>query len=233
MSIKHYKHIFFDLDRTLWDFNSNSEITLSQLFRDYQLQSIFGSFLFFKSRFEYHNGKLWNAYYQNRIKKQDLMYRRFYLTLKESGVDDIELAKEIAQDFIEISPMQTKTFPNAAETLQYLKDKGYLLHIITNGFNEVQYKKLTNCNLISYFTEIITSEDAEANKPSPLIFEYALRNTGATTSNSIMVGDDLKTDIAGARKSQIDQIYFNSNQNKHEDHPTFEVSNLIEITKIL
>jgi putative hydrolase of the HAD superfamily len=228
-----YKHIFFDLDRTLWDFNSNSEASLNQLFRDYQLQKVFGSFIFFKSRFEYHNGKLWNAYYQNRIKKEDLMYRRFYLTLKESGVDDLELAKEIAHDFIEISPLQTKIFPNTHETLQYLKEKGYYLHIITNGFNEVQIKKLSNCNLISYFTEIITSEDAGANKPSPLIFDYAIKNTGAETSNSIMVGDDLKTDIAGARKAKIDQIFFNYNKNKHEDHPTYEVNNLIEITKIL
>ncbi|WP_321515276.1 YjjG family noncanonical pyrimidine nucleotidase [Marinifilum fragile] len=228
-----YKHIFFDLDRTLWDFNANSEITLNQLYRDYQLQNIFGSFLFFKSRFEYHNGKLWNAYYQNRIKKEDLMYRRFYLCLKESGADDLDLAKEIAQDFIEISPLQTKTFPKAHETLQQLKEKGYQLHIITNGFNEVQYKKLANCELISYFTEIITSEDAGANKPSPLIFEYALQNTGATTSNSIMVGDDLKTDIAGAKNSNIDQIYFNSNKTKHDNKVTYEVNQLIEITKIL
>ncbi|NOU61878.1 YjjG family noncanonical pyrimidine nucleotidase [Marinifilum caeruleilacunae] len=233
MNSSKYQHLFFDLDRTLWDFDSNSEITLNQLFRDYQLQSIFGSFLFFKSRFEYHNGKLWNAYYQNRIRKEDLMYRRFYLTLKEAGTDDLDLAKEIAQDFIEISPLQTKTFPNAHKTLQYLKDKGYNLHIITNGFNEVQYKKLSNCRLISYFTEIITSEDAEANKPSPLIFDYALKSAGATRSNSIMVGDDLKTDIAGARKSEIDQIYFNAHKNKHEDQPTYEINNLIEITKIL
>ena len=228
-----YKHIFFDLDRTLWDFNSNSENSLNQLFRDYQLQSIFGSFLFFKSRFEYHNGKLWNAYYQNRIKKEDLMYKRFYLALKESGTDDLDLAKEIALDFIEISPLQTKIIPNSHETLQYLKEKAYQLHIITNGFNEVQFKKLTNCKLISYFTEIITSENAGANKPSPLIFEYALKNTGATTSNSIMIGDDLKTDIAGARKSKIDQIYFNSHKTKHDNLATYEINDLIEITKIL
>jgi putative hydrolase of the HAD superfamily len=197
------------------------------------LQSIFGSFLFFKSRFEYHNGKLWNAYYQNRLKKEDLMYRRFYLTLKESGTDDLNLAKEIAQDFIEISPLQTKTFPKAHETLQSLKEKGYQLHIITNGFNEVQFKKLTNCELISYFTEIITSEDAGANKPSIKIFDFALSKAGASSIESIMVGDDLKTDIAGAKKAMIDQIYFNTQKIIHQEKPTFEVHNLIEIIDIL
>ena len=233
MTIKHYNHLFFDLDRTLWDFNSNSEMSLNQIFRDYQLQNIFGSFLFFKSRFEYHNGKLWNAYYQNRIKKEELVYRRFYLTLKESGNDDLDLAKEIAADFIEISPLQTNTFPNTHSTLQTLKDKGYQLHIITNGFNEVQYKKLRNSKLISFFTEIITSEDAGANKPSKQIFEYALNKTCAIPQESIMIGDDLKTDIAGARKAEIDQIYFNSTNNNHQEKPTYEISNLKELINIL
>ncbi|MPQ47604.1 noncanonical pyrimidine nucleotidase, YjjG family [Marinifilum sp. N1E240] len=231
--MKKYKHIFFDLDRTLWDFNSNSEITLNQLYRDYQLQLIFGTFLFFKSRFEYHNSKLWNAYYQNRIKKEDLVYRRFYLTLKEAGTDDIDLAKEIAQDFIEISPLQTKTFPYAHETLQYLKEKNYELHIITNGFNEVQGKKLKNSKLDSFFTQVITSEDAGANKPSPKIFEHALKIANATPENSLMIGDDLKTDIAGAKNSKINQIYFNNHKVKHDKKPTFEIFSLKELQDIL
>lgn len=228
-----YKHIFFDLDRTLWDFNKNSEVSLHQLFRDYQLQSTFGSFLFFKSRYEYHNGKLWNAYYQKRLKKEDLMYRRFYLTLKEAGKDDLDLAKEIANDFIEISPLQTVTFPNTHETLNYLKEKGYQLYIITNGFNEVQGKKLKNSKLDSYFTNIITSEDAGANKPTPQIFEYAFNKAGASANNSIMIGDDLSTDIAGAKKVKMDQIYFNPHRTNHKVETTFEISNLLEIKNIL
>ncbi|MDE5420542.1 YjjG family noncanonical pyrimidine nucleotidase [Labilibaculum sp. DW002] len=228
-----YKYIFFDLDRTLWDFNKNSEASLMQLFRDYQLQASFGSFLFFKSRYTYHNGKLWNAYYQKRISKEELMYRRFYLTLKESGIDDLVLAKEIAQDFIDISPLQTITFPNTHKTLDYLIEKGYILSIITNGFNEVQYRKLKNAKLDTYFTNIITSEDAEANKPHPKIFEYAFDVSGAKADNSIMVGDDLKTDIAGAKKVEMDQIYFNPNKSKHSENPSFEISDLLSITQIL
>ncbi|PKQ60392.1 noncanonical pyrimidine nucleotidase, YjjG family [Labilibaculum filiforme] len=233
MTNSKYKHIFFDLDRTLWDFNKNSEVSLHQLYRDYQLQTNFGSFLFFKSRYEYHNGKLWNAYYQDRIKKEDLMYRRFYLTLKEAGNDDLDLAKEIAQDFIDISPLQTATFPNTLLILEYLKNKAYQLHIITNGFNEVQGKKLKNSKLAPYFTEIITSEDAGANKPTTQIFEYAFAKTGATANNSIMIGDDLTTDIAGAKKVKMDQVFFNSNKIKHKDKPTFEINDLLEIKQIL
>lgn len=232
MNLK-YQHIFFDLDRTLWDFNKNSEVSLHQLFRDYQLQSTFGSFLFFKSRYEYHNGKLWNAYYQKRLKKEDLMYRRFYLTLKEAGKNDLDLAKEIANDFIEISPLQTVTFPHTHETLEYLKEKGYQLYIITNGFNEVQTKKLQNSKLDAYFTKVITSEDAGANKPTPQIFEYAFNQSGAVASNSLMIGDDLSTDIAGAKRMKMDQIYFNPKKINHKDEPTFEISDLLEIKNIL
>ena len=118
-----YEHIFFDLDRTLWNFDKNSEKTLKQLYRDFNLQNSFGNFLFFKNRYEYHNKRLWLAYYQNRIEKAELIYRRFHLTLKEAGQDDIEFAKEISNDFIELSPLQTEIFPNTHSCLEYLKSK--------------------------------------------------------------------------------------------------------------
>jgi len=227
-----YQHIFFDLDRTLWDFDKNSEKTLEQLFRDFSLQNTFGNFLFFKNRYEYHNKKLWVAYYQNRIEKDELSYRRFYLTLKEGGMDDIELSKEIAQDFIELSPLQTETFPHTHTCLEYLKEKDYQLHIITNGFNEVQGRKLQNSKLNNYFTEVITSENAGANKPHAQIFEYAFEATGANTNNSIMIGDDLNTDIRGARDIGMDHIYFNPKKGKHDEKVTFEIANLKELTSI-
>ena len=227
-----YQHIFFDLDRTLWDFDKNSEKTLEQLFRDFSLQNTFGNFLFFKNRYEYHNKKLWVAYYQNRIEKDELSYRRFYLTLKERGMDDIELSKEIAQDFIELSPLQTETFPHTHTCLEYLKEKDYQLHIITNGFNEVQGRKLQNSKLNNYFTKVITSENAGANKPHAQIFEYAFEATGANTNNSIMIGDDLNTDIRGARDIGMDHIYFNPKKGKHDEKVTFEIANLKELTSI-
>ena len=227
-----YQNIFFDLDRTLWDFDKNSEKTLKQLFRDYSLQKTFGNFLFFKSRYEYHNKKLWLAYYQNRIEKEELSYRRFYLTLKEAGLDDMGLAKEIAHDFIDLSPLQTEVFPNTHECLEYLKNKNYQLHIITNGFNEVQGRKLQNSKLEKYFNQIITSENAGANKPHAQIFEYALKQTGAQIEQSIMIGDDLSTDIKGARDMGMDHIYFNPKKAKHDEKLTFEIENLKELIDI-
>ncbi|MGZ2370870.1 YjjG family noncanonical pyrimidine nucleotidase [Ancylomarina sp. YFZ004] len=227
-----YQHIFFDLDRTLWDFDKNSEKTLKQLFRDFGLQNTFGNFLFFKNRYEYHNKKLWVAYYQNRIEKDELSYRRFYLTLKEAGLDDIALSKEIAQDFIELSPLQTEIFPNTHSCLEYLKGKDYRLHIITNGFNEVQGRKLQNSKLDSYFTEVITSENAGANKPHAQIFDFAFNLTGAQVNNSIMIGDDLNTDIKGARDMGMDHIYFNPKKANHKEEPTFEIENLKELIDI-
>jgi len=227
-----YQNIFFDLDRTLWDFDKNSEKTLKQLFRDYSLQKTFGNFLFFKSRYEYHNKKLWLAYYQNRIEKEELSYRRFYLTLKEAGLDDMGLAKEIAHDFIDLSPLQTEVFPNTHKCLEYLKNKNYQLHIITNGFNEVQGRKLQNSKLEKYFNQIITSENAGANKPHAQIFEYALKQTGAQIEQSIMIGDDLSTDIKGARDMGMDHIYFNPKKAKHDEKLTFEIENLKELIDI-
>lgn len=227
-----YEHIFFDLDRTLWNFDKNSEKTLNQLYRDFGLQNSFGNFLFFKNRYEYHNKKLWLAYYQNRIEKEELIYRRFHLTLREAGQDNIELAKEMSNDFIELSPLQTETFPNTHSCLEYLKSKKYQLHIITNGFNEVQGRKLQNSNLDSYFTEVITSEDAGANKPHAKIFEFALNLTGAHIKNSIMIGDDLNTDIKGARDMGMDHIYFNPKKASHKEEPTFEIENLKELMAI-
>lgn len=161
------------------------------------------------------------------------MYRRFYLTLKEAGKNDLDLAKEIAKDFIEITPLQTVTFPNAHQILEYLKTKKYQLYIITNGFNEVQAKKLQNSKLDAYFTEVITSEDAGANKPTPQIFEYAFNKSGAVANNSLLIGDDLSTDIAGAKRVKMDQIYFNPHRINHKDEPTFEISDLLEIKNIL
>lgn len=227
-----YQHIFFDLDRTLWDFDKNSEKTLEQLYRDFGLHSPFGNFLFFKDRYEYHNKKLWVAYYQNRIEKEELSYRRFYLTLKEAGINDIDLSKEIAQDFIDLSPLQTETFPHTHSCLEYLKTKEYQLHIITNGFNEVQGRKLQNSKLDTYFTEVITSEDAGANKPNPQIFEFALNLTGAEINESIMIGDDLNTDIKGAQDMGMDHIYFNPKKTGHKEKLTYEIENLNELIDI-
>ncbi len=233
MQNKKYQHLFFDLDRTLWDFNANSKIVLEQLYRDYQLQTYFGSFLFFYSRFEYHNNKLWQIYYRQGITKEKLVYQRFYITLKEAGYDDLDIAKTIAADYLTLSPLQTKLFPFVHETLQALKQRGLQLYIITNGFTQVQTKKLANCNLQQYFTQMITSEEVGVSKPDIAIFQYALNKANATSANSLMIGDDLKTDIGGARNAGIDQVYCNYQQQNHQENPTYEISNLQMLLNLL
>ena len=230
---KNYKHLFFDLDRTLWDFERNSEVVLNQLFRDFQLQQIFGSYVLFKARYKYHNQRLWMAYHQNRINKETLMVRRFYLSLKEAGCDDMDMAHEMGEDYLELSALQTHTFPNTHKTLAYLHNKGYKMHIITNGFNRVQSKKLANCKLDTYITNLITSEDAGHTKPHKAIFEYALKMAGAKSGESLMVGDDLKTDIQGACNAGIDQVYFNPLRHESQEGVISEISDLSELRQIL
>lgn len=232
MTPKVYKHIFFDLDRTIWDFDENAEETFHDIFEKYDLISIFSTYENFRRTYIRNNEKLWQLYREGKIEKNLLSYKRFLDTLNEFGVDDIELAKNIAQDYITISPTKKRLFPNAHETLSYLH-KNYKLYVITNGFNEVQFTKLKNSNLDKYFSEIITSEDAGAQKPNPQIFENALNRANAKKEESIMIGDDLEADILGAKNFGLDQIFFNPKTNSHQEDITHEIKDLKELQGIL
>ncbi len=228
-----YKHLLIDLDRTLWDFDSNSLITLEEIFDKYDLKILgvpdFKSFIDFYLPY---NHSLWYQYRLGEIKKDVLSVERFHGSLKRFGIDRIKLAKDIAQDYIKISPTKTKLFPNAKEVIEKLSQK-YTLHILTNGFSEVQFVKVKNSGLAPYFSTIITSEMAGYQKPNPEIFNYALKQTGAATENTLMIGDDLEADILGAKAFGMDQIYVNFNKKAHDKNPLHEVNNLIEILEIL
>ena len=227
-----YKHIYFDLDRTIWDFDQNARETFQDLYGKYKLDKIFKNFDDFYYTYVKHNEQLWKDYREGKIKKTLLSYKRFILTLEEFGVDDVELAKKIAHDYITISPTKKRLFPYAHETLEYLYKK-YKLYIITNGFNEVQFTKLKNSELDQYFTKIFTSEDAGAQKPNPKIFENAVKSSNARKKESIMIGDDLEADILGAKNFGLDQIYFNPDKRNHSEDITHEISSLKELQKIL
>jgi len=227
-----YKNIYFDLDRTLWDFDNNAMDTFQDLYIKHDLENIFQTFDSFHSTYTKHNEILWNDYREGRIEKSVLSYKRFWLTLNEFGVDDIELAKQVAKDYILISPTKTRLFPFAYEALDYLHKK-YNLYIITNGFNEVQFTKLKNSNLDKYFLKVFTSEDAGAQKPNPIIFEHALSNTDADKQESIMIGDDLKVDVLGAKNFGLDQVYFNPYKKAHQEEITHEITSLSELQGIL
>jgi len=233
MKQQRYKHLFFDLDHTLWDFERNAEETKKELFETLGLAGRgIPSYEAFRERYVGINTGLWALYRENGIEKDDLNFKRFYLTLCEFGVDDRELGSRMAAGFIEGISSKTYLFPYAKEILEYLYPR-YPMYIITNGFEEVQFSKLKNSGLDRYFTRVITSEEAGAKKPDPRIFLYALQKVNALPEESLMIGDDLEVDIAGAREVGIDQLFVNHGGIIHNDPVSWEVRHLSEIEKIL
>lgn len=231
--MKKYKHIYFDLDRTLWDFDSNSKDTFSEIYNKYDLQNHYEDFNQFFKIYTKHNDELWGLYREGKIVKNVLSKLRFEKTLAEVGVVNEEMAVSIGNDYISNSPSKKKLFPGAIELLDYLKDY-YQLYIITNGFKEVQYRKLENCGLSKYFSKVFISEEIGCKKPHPDIFKYAITSVNAKKSESIMIGDDFEVDVLGAKNYGIDQVFFNPFGEKHSQNGiTYEIANLSELKDIL
>jgi putative hydrolase of the HAD superfamily len=230
--VKVYKHIFFDLDRTLWDFDQNMVDALREIFFEFNLDCTFPDVNTFITSFTKNNDYLWEKYRLGELKKDILRFKRFDLTLKDYGVNELLLAKKIGEEYIRITPNKTALVPHTREVLDYLSKK-YKLHIITNGFNEVQFPKLEKCHIDKYFDKVITSETSGYHKPCPEAFGYSLSSANAKKEESIMIGDDLEIDIIGAKKFGIDQVYYNHHRKPHRAKPTYEIHSLIELTKIL
>lgn len=228
---KNYKFIFFDLDKTLWDFDKNSEETLKEIFKNHNLNNYFKNFNTFYSTYNTINEKLWGKYAKLEITKKELKTERFYMTLKAVGISDLKLSETINIEYINESPKKKSVFPNTYELLEYLTNK-YKLAIITNGFKEIQFEKLKNCELDKYFTKVICPEDSGFQKPNKKMFQYSLSSLNAKKEHSIMVGDDLNVDIIGASNFGIDTIYFNP-KSIITNKPSYEVNYLLEITKVL
>jgi putative hydrolase of the HAD superfamily len=229
-----YKFIFFDLDRTLWDFETNSIITFKDIFNKHNLHNVFPDFDAFINAYKAHNEILWAKYRLGEIKKNELRSKRFLLTLQDFGVNNQILAENIGTDYIEISPTKKELFPHSIEVLEYLHKK-YTLGIITNGFKEVQHKKLKNCKLDKYFKSVFCSEDVGHQKPRPEIFQFALSSLNAKKTESLMIGDDFNVDIIGAKNYGIDSVFFNPNKmliDLNKERIT-EISSLKELINIL
>lgn len=201
-------HIFFDLDRTLWDFERNSAETLGELFDELKLgyAGIPDAKTFIRLYIE-KNDACWALYRQNKMSKDRLRVERFVMALAEFRIQDDVLAHEMAEKYVERSPLKTSLFPHTLETLAYLADK-YTLHIITNGFEEVQHIKLKQSGLEPYFKTVTTSERAGCKKPDAQIFRHAMAVAGAYAFNSLMVGDDWDVDIAGALDAGMQAVHF-------------------------
>lgn len=190
--------VFLDLDRTLWDFEKNSKETLWELFYEYELPhyGIEDFELFFEAYLRI-NEECWEQYRQDKISKKFLRSQRFHLTFLEFELSNRSLARRIGEEYIDKSPMKRALVPDTVEVLEYLQTK-YKLHIITNGFEEVQYIKINNTGIRPFFDKIITSERAECRKPNPKIFQFATQLAKTKAENSVMIGDDFGIDAKGA-----------------------------------
>jgi len=229
-----YRHLFFDLDHTLWDFDANARVTLESLYEELQLKErgVYDFELFYRN-YLVHNEKLWERYRKGFIRQDELRVKRMWLALLDFKIADDELSKAMSTQFLEKLPTRTILFPHTKEILQYLKDKNYQLHLITNGFEKVQHSKLRYSGLDTFFEEVITSEGSNSLKPNKEIFDYALYKTGATVSNSIMLGDTLDADIQGAINAGMDQVFVNHvGITDMEIKPTYVVNSLKELEQI-
>lgn len=231
--MKNVKHVFFDLDRTLWDFETNSKEALLEICAAYHIdERINATVEDFIREYKRINEIFWNNYRIGAINKEQLRFARFEAALTHFNVNDAALAEKIGRDYINNSPRRTALVPGAIDLLEYLKPN-YDLHIITNGFAEVQQIKMENSRIDHYFDEIVISELVGHKKPRLEVFRYAENAAGSVAGDSIMIGDHFEADIMGAVMAGWKAIYYEP-ENEVELEETFlHVKNLHEIKSIL
>lgn len=225
MKFHNIKHIFFDLDHTLWDFDRNSGLAFTSIFKKNGVDVELEMFLQVYAPI---NINYWKLYRENKVSKADLRYGRLKEAFDELKINVTD--KEIDQlsiDYIDHLPHHNHLLEGTIEMLEYLYPK-YQLHIITNGFREVQHKKMENSGIMKYFRTITTSEDVGVKKPHPQIFEAALQNAAAKVEGSIMIGDNFEADILGARQFGMPAILYNYYKQEYsqEDHQVLEMKEL-------
>ncbi len=228
-----YKHLFFDLDHTLWDFDANAKITLTEIYSFFNLKELgVEPFEEFYKKYLHHNEILWNRYHKGYITGEELKWKRMWRTLLEFKIGDEKLARDLSRKFLELLPVKKQLFPHTIEILDYLVERKYQLHMITNGFEKVQWSKLENSGLGLYFGHVITSESSNSLKPRKEIFDFALQKTGATLANSIMLGDNLDADIQGAINAGMDTVFVNHINTTTSLLPTYTITHLKELENI-
>lgn len=231
MEAKQYKHLFFDLDRTLWDFEKNSSEAISELFEVYGLEEKLNvkasSFILVYKEL---NHQCWKEYREGLITKDQLRLKRYHESFKYYGLEDKELALRFNDDYIATCSVKPHLIPHTKEVLDYLAPN-YQLHIITNGFVEAQYTKLEKSGLSNYFDAVIVSDGFGYRKPDKRIFYHALEQASAHPQNSLMIGDDYGPDIEGARGVGIDQVYFSAEGERKE--ATHCIQSLLELKGFL
>lgn len=228
-----YQHILFDLDHTLWDFERNSQETLEELYHYYKFNR-YDKFSIdeFVNTFREVNTLLWELYDRDEIDRSFIRSRRFRMVLTQLGIPEKEIPEDISDVYLSICPTKGNVIQDAFIVLDYLKDR-YQLHVITNGFDDIQETKLNSSNLKKYFSRVFTSEAVGFKKPSKEMFEKAVEWIGTDKRSCVMVGDNLETDIKGAINANLDVIFFNPGKISHDLPVTFEIDRLADLKSIL
>lgn len=227
------RQLFFDLDRTLWDFERNSKTALSMLYQDLKLDDHIEHFLQFHHHYIQINADLWSQYGKGKISKEELRDSRFKKALAKFNLHDDNLALTMSKGYLELSPNQTAIFPFAHEMLQEFKNNDYQLHIITNGFREVQERKLQNCDLRKYFDVILCSEDIGFTKPNREIYREAERLTNCKPNQAIMTGDDFKADVIGSLNAGWTAIHFDPEHKYKKERTVPRIRTLNELPEVV
>ena len=232
----HHRNIFIDLADTIWDFTANSHVSLEIMYRDLDIARIYTDYDAFSSAYYAKNSELWALYHHGKIEKDFLIIERYAHLLRTIGYNDIDnrLAQRKNEYYLDTLALQTQLVPYAIELLDYLTQRGYNLYILSNGFIEVQHKKLQSAGIEDYFERMVLSDEIGINKPDRRLFDYALEVTHSQAAETLMIGDNYDADILGAMQAGWGQIYFDRNHRGiTAQEPQHTVHSLKEVMDIL
>lgn len=229
----HYRHLLFDLDNTLWNFTNNARSALHDVYSTYQVEKYYPNFDAYYNCFEEHNVALWRLYGTDKITKDFLHTERFLAPLRKFGIINESLAKEMGTYYLEQCCVKTEVMPNTFSTLDYLQDR-YRLHIVSNGFKEVQYKKMQHSGLYKYFDTIFLSDIIGVHKPNPDFFAHVFTKIPAQKNECLVIGDNFEADIEGAMNFGIDQVFYSPETVEiNSPTPTYVIRDLAELCHFL
>ena len=229
-----YKHLFFDLDHTLWDFERNSAESLTEVYETFKLPNhgvvSLGDFV---ATFLKVNTRLWSDFDYGRIAHGYIREHRFRLVFEEMGLPNLAFGQEMSEEYLRLLPQKKHLLAGAAGVLDYLSEKNYQLHVVTNGFDSIQARKMESSNILHHFQHVVTNEKAGAKKPDPQIFAHALQLAKAQPSESLMIGDNWVADVQGALRFGIDAVFYNPSRQIFEEKPTYDIAHLDELRAFL
>ncbi|TWP30614.1 noncanonical pyrimidine nucleotidase, YjjG family [Apibacter muscae] len=233
--LKEIKHLFFDLDNTLWDTDRNSKLTLQKMYHEKNIEEKYSlNFSDFYRNYYHRNENLWALYRENKITKQNILDRRFTLTFKEYGIEDRDIQDYFNENFLKKMTENNYLIDGAEETLKYLKEKNYSLHIVSNGFKEQTYRKVNDTAIKNFVSTITSGEEINKRKPAPEVFHLGLSKANAKAEESVFIGDDWESDIIGSSKIGMQAIYFDYNHKNENLNKGFQViQKLNELISIL